>query len=322
VGVKSLGKYILKRSFAMLITLFLIVSICFFVIRIIPGAVAGEGALPEIRIALEKRYHLDKPLWDQYVIFLKNFFSFEFGESIAVYPRTPVFDIILGKIPLTLQLNLFSLLLTIPAGMLFGVISALKKNTAIDNFISVMVVFFISIPSFVFASMLQYLFAFKLKMFPILLNLDTAWSFEKFRSMILPILALSFGGIATITRYLRSELFEALNSEYMLLSKAKGLTQIQSTTRHAIRNSLIPLCNIIVPMFTNVLGGSLVVENIFGIPGMGSLISQSLGASDYYLTIATLFFYSIIGLSSILIMDLSYGIVDPRIRMGGGKIRE
>jgi len=317
-----LGKYILKRLIAMMITLFLIVSITFFVIRLIPGAVAGEGALPEIRIALEKRYHLDKPLWDQYVIFLRNFFSFEFGESISVYPRTPVFDVILGKIPLTLQLNLFSLLLTIPAGMLFGAISALKKNTAIDNVISIMVVFFISVPSFVFASMLQYIFAFKLKMFPILLNLDPTWSFEKFKSMILPILALSFGGIATITRYLRSELFEALNSEYMLLSKAKGLTQIQSTVRHAIRNSLIPLCNIIVPMFTNVLGGSLVVENIFGIPGMGSLISKSIAASDYYLTIATLFFYSIIGLSSILIMDLSYGIVDPRIRMGGGTIRE
>lgn len=317
-----MARYILKRLFAMMITLFLIVSICFFVIRLIPGAVAGEGALPEIRVALERRYHLDKPLWDQYVIFLKNFFSFEFGESIAVYPRTPVFDVIRAKIPLTLQLNVFSLLLTIPVGMFFGVVSALKKNTVIDNIISLMVVFFISIPSFVFASLLQYVFAFRLKLFPFLLNLDSTWSFDKFRSMILPILALSFGGIATITRYLRSELFEALNSEYMLLSKAKGLTQIQSTTRHAIRNSLIPLCNIIVPMFTNVLGGSLVVENIFGIPGMGSLIAQSLGASDYYLTIATLFFYSIIGLTSILIMDLSYGIVDPRIRMGGGKIRE
>ncbi len=221
-----------------------------------------------------------------------------------------------------MQLNLFSLLLTIPVGMILGIVSALKKNSALDNSISVMVVLCISIPSFVFASMLQYVFAFKLKMFPILLNLDASWSFSKLSSMVLPVLALSFGGIATICRYLRSELFEALNSEYMLLSRAKGLTWMQATTRHAIRNSLVPLCNIIVPMFTNVLGGSLVVENIFGIPGMGSLISQSLGASDYYLTIATLFFYSIIGLFSILIMDLSYGIVDPRIRMGGGKVHE
>jgi len=311
-----------KRVVAMAITLFIIVSICFFLIRLIPGAVAGEGALPEIRIALEKRYHLDQPLWNQYLIFLKNFFSFEFGESISLYARTPVFDVIRTKIPLTLQLNIYALLLTLPLGMSFGVIAGLKKNSLTDHIISLMVIFFISVPSFVFASLLQYIFAFKLGFFPFLLNLKPGWSLDKFSSMILPILALSFGGIATITRYLRSELFEALNSEYMLLSKAKGLTQVQSTVRHAIRNSFIPLCNVVVPMFTNLLGGSLVVENIFGIPGMGSLIAQSLGASDYYLTIATLFFYSIIGLTSILLIDLSYGLIDPRIRMGGGKVRE
>jgi len=317
-----LGKYLLKRLLAMAITLFLIVSILFFVIRLIPGAVAGEGALPEIRIALEKRYYLDRPLWDQYAIFLGNFLRFDFGESIALYPRSQVLDVISGKIPLTLQLNLFSLALTLPVGMLLGVIAGLKKNTLTDNVISLLVVFFISVPSFVFASLLQYYFSFKLQLFPILLNLEADWSITKFHSMILPILALSFGGIATITRYLRSELFEALNSEYMLLSRAKGLSQLQSTLRHAIRNSFIPLCNVVVPMFTNLLGGSMVVENIFGIPGMGSLIAQSIGASDYYLTIATLFFYSLIGLATILLMDLSYGLVDPRVRMGGGKVRE
>lgn len=317
-----MGKYILKRIIAMIFTLFLIVSILFFVIRLIPGAVAGQGALPEIRASLEKRYHLDKPLWDQYVIFLGNFFSFDFGESIALYPRTPVFDVIKAKIPLTLQLNILSLIVTIPLGMLLGVISGLKKNSLTDHAIALMVIFFISIPSFVFASLLQYIFSFKLKLFPFLLNLKAGWTFSKFHSMILPILALSFGGIAMITRYLRSELLEALNSEYMLLAKAKGLTQVQATSRHAIRNSFIPLCNVIVPMFTNVLGGSMVVENIFGIPGMGSLISQSIGVSDYYMTLAALFFYSIIGLVSVLILDLSYGLVDPRIRMGGGKARE
>jgi len=317
-----LWKYIAKRIAAMLITLFLIVSILFFVIRLIPGAVGGREALPEVRAALEKRYHLDKPLVNQYMIFLRNFFSLDFGESMALYPRTPVFDVIKMKIPLTLQLNIISLVVTIPLGLLFGVIAGLKKNSFTDNVISLLVIFFISVPSFVFASLLQYIFAFKLKIFPFLLDLKPDWSFTKFQSMILPVLALSFGGIAMITRYLRSELFEALNSEYMLLAKAKGLTQVQSTVRHAIRNSFVPLCNVIVPMFTSILGGSMVVENIFGIPGIGSLVSQSIGVSDYYLTLATLFFYSIIGLISILILDLSYSLVDPRIRMGGGKVLE
>ena len=271
---------------------------------------------------MEARYHLDKPLGEQYLIFLRNFLSLDFGESMTLYPRRPVFAIISDKIPTTLMLNLFSLCLTIPIGLFCGIAAALRKNTMVDHAISAMVVFNVSVPSFVFATLLQYIFAFKLGWFPFLLEIDNAFSLSKFWSMILPILALSFGGIATITRYMRAELFEALNSEYMLLSKSKGLSNVQSTLRHALRNSFIPLCNVIIPMFMNLLGGSMVVENIFGIPGIGSLTSASIQTSDYYLTIAVLFFYSVITLLSMLLVDLSYGIVDPRIRIGGGKVRE
>lgn len=315
-------KYILKRIAAMVLTLFIILSLSFFAIRLIPGDVAGQNAAPEIKAAMEARYHLDKPLGEQYLIFLRNFLSLDFGESMTLYPRRPVFAIIRDKIPTTLMLNLFSLALTIPIGLFCGIAAALRKNTMIDHAISAMVVFNVSVPSFVFATLLQYIFAFKLGWFPFLLEIDNAFSLSKFWSMILPILALSFGGIATITRYMRAELFEALNSEYMLLSKSKGLSNIQSTLRHALRNSFIPLCNVIIPMFMNLLGGSMVVENIFGIPGIGSLTSASIQTSDYYLTIAVLFFYSVITLLSMLLVDLSYGVVDPRIRIGGGKIRE
>ena len=317
-----MGSYILKRVFAMALTLFIIISLSFFAIRLIPGEIAGENAAPEIKQAMAKRYHLDKPVGEQYLIFMKNFLAFDFGESMTLYPRRPVFVIIQDKLPLTLQLNIFALMLTVPVGLACGIAAALKKNTLVDHAISAMVVFNVSVPSFVFASLLQYIFAYKLGWFPFLLNLDSSFSFSKFVSMILPILALSFGGIATITRYMRAELFEALNSEYMLLSKSKGLSQLQATLRHALRNSFIPLCNVIIPMFMGLLGGSMVVENIFGIPGIGSLTAASIQTSDYYLTIAVLFFYSIIGLSSMLLVDLSYGIVDPRIRMGGGKVRE
>ena len=315
-------KYILKRIAAMVLTLFIILSLSFFAIRLIPGDVAGQNAAPEIKAAMEARYHLDKPLGEQYLIFLRNFLSLDFGESMTLYPRRPVFAIISDKIPTTLMLNLFSLALTIPIGLFCGIAAALRKNTMIDHAISAMVVFNVSVPSFVFATLLQYIFAFKLGWFPFLLELDNTFSLSKFWSMILPILALSFGGIATITRYMRAELFEALNSEYMLLSKSKGLSNVQSTLRHALRNSFIPLCNVIIPMFMNLLGGSMVVENIFGIPGIGSLTSASIQTSDYYLTIAVLFFYSVITLLSMLLVDLSYGVVDPRIRIGGGKIRE
>ena len=307
----------------MVLTLFIIITISFFAIRLIPGDVLGEGANPELRAAMRARYHLDKPLIEQYVIFIKNFLSFDFGESINLYPRRPVFDVIAEKVPLTLVLNIFSLIITIPTGIACGIAAALKKNTLTDHAISPMVVFNVSVPSFVFASLLQYFLAYKLGWFPILLDLKAPFmSGAQLWSMVLPVLALSFGGIATITRYMRAELFEALSSEYMLLARAKGLTQLQATVRHALRNSFIPLCNVIVPMFMSVLSGSMVVETIFNIPGLGSLMTGSISTSDYYLTIAILFVYSLINLTSVLVVDLSYGIVDPRIRIGGGKTRE
>ena len=307
----------------MVLTLFIIITISFFAIRLIPGDVLGEGANPELRAAMRARYHLDKPLIEQYVIFIKNFLSFDFGESINLYPRRPVFDVIAEKVPLTLVLNIFSLIITIPTGIACGIAAALKKNTLTDHAISTMVVFNVSVPSFVFASLLQYFLAYKLGWVPILLDLKAPFmSGAQLWSMVPPVLALSFGGIATITRYMRAELFEALSSEYMLLARAKGLTQLQATVRHALRNSFIPLCNVIVPMFMSVLSGSMVVETIFNIPGLGSLMTGSISTSDYYLTIAILFVYSLINLTSVLVVDLSYGIVDPRIRIGGGKTRE
>jgi ABC-type dipeptide/oligopeptide/nickel transport system permease component len=313
-------RYIGQRLIAMMITLFLIISISFFIIHSMPGSIVDDPMLPaDIKLAIEAKYHLDKPLPVQYVYFLKDFLSFEFGNSLKIQPKVPVFDIIVDKLPITLQLNVFSLILTVPLGMILGIIAALRKNTRIDHGISTLTIFFISVPSFVFAAVLQYFIAFKWGLVPILLSTDQALTWSKFRSMILPILALSFGGIATITRYMRSELCDALNSEYMLLAKTKGLSQVQATVKHAIRNSFIPLANVIIPMFLGILGGSMVVESIFSIPGLGGLSVKSINALDHPLTIAIMFFYSLIGLTSILIVDLSYGIIDPRIRIGGRK---
>jgi len=315
-----MARYIAQRLIAMAITLFLIISISFFIIHSMPGSIVDDPMLPEdVKLAIEDKYHLNDPMPIQYGYFLKDFLSFEFGTSIKVQPRVPVFDIIKAKLPVTLQVNIFSLILTIPIGIILGIIAALKKNTMADHIISIMVIFFISVPSFVFAALLQYFIAFKLGWAPIMLSPEATLTWTKFKSMILPILALSFGGIATITRYMRSELCEALNSEYMLLAKTKGLSQVQATVRHAIRNSFIPLANIIIPMFFGILGGAMVIENIFGIPGLGQLSVNSINALDHPLTIATLFFYSLIGLVTILVVDLSYGIIDPRIRIGGRK---
>lgn len=313
-------RYIGQRLIAMAITLFLIITISFFMIHSMPGSVIYDPMLPEeIKTAIEDKYHLNEPLPVQYGYFLKDFLAFDFGTSIKVQPKVPVFDIIKGKLPVTIQLNVFSILLTVPLGIILGIIAALKKNQMADHIINIMVIFFISVPSFVFAALLQYFVAFKWNLAPILLSTEPTLTWTKFKSMILPILALSFYGIATITRYMRAELCEALNSDYMLLAKTKGLSQVQATVKHAIRNSFIPLANIIIPMFFSILGGSMVIENIFGVPGIGNLSVSSINALDHPLTIAVLFFYSLISLISILVVDLSYGIIDPRIRIGGRK---
>jgi len=310
----------MQRIVGILLILFIVVSLSFIILRAMPGNVFYDPMLPpDVVKVMEDKYHLNEPMRVQYAYFIKDFMTGDFGTSLKVQPKVPVLNVIKDKIPITLQLNIFSLILTVPMGMLFGIIAALKKNTWIDTIISIMVILFISVPSFVFAALLQYVVAFKWDLLPTLISTEATLTWTKFKSMILPILALSFGGIATITRYVRSELSDALNSEYMLLAKTKGLTQVQATVKHAIRNSFVPLANVILPMFIGVLGGSLVIERIFSVPGVGSVMVTSIGARDYPLTIGTLFVFTLIGLTGVLLIDLSYGIIDPRIRMGGGK---
>ncbi len=313
-------RYTAQRLILMMITLFIIVSVSFFVLHAMPGSFITDPKMPkDVREAIENKYHLNDPMRVQYGYFLKEFSKLDFGVSIAIQPKVAVNKILASKIPVSMQVNIFSLLLSIPVGIILGIWAALKKNKAPDYVINILIIAFISIPSFIFASLLQYFIAFKLGWFPIIVTTETTLTWSKFVSIVLPILALSFGSIAGIARYTRAELCEALNSEYMLLAKSKGLNQVQATTRHAMRNSFIPLANIIIPMFTGIMGGSLVIEKIFGIPGMGNVMIDAINAKDYPVAMGVLFWYSLIGLLTILIVDLSYGIIDPRIRMGGRK---
>ena len=209
--------------------------------------------------------------------------------------------------------------MSIPLGILAGTVAALRRNTWLDHLISFVIVIFISVPSFVFASLLQYFLTFVWPVFPTLYNAQAPNVWQAFHSMILPITALSLGPIATIARYLRGELIETLSSEYILLARTKGMTQGEATWYHAFRNSLVPIANTIIPMITGIMGGSLVIEKLFSVPGEGGLLVDSIMAGDHFLTVALLIFYSLISLITILVVDISYGIIDPRIRVGGGK---
>jgi len=313
-----MGKYILKRVGMMVVTLFVIISIAFFVLRLMPGGPYDENEelTPAMVAILEAKANLDKPLPVQYLLFIKGILlENDWGVSLKIRPGLGTFDVILERIPVTMALNLCSLFISIPLGILAGTLAAVFKSKWPDHVISLMVIICISVPSFVFASMLQYYPAYKFQWFPLIYDSTGALG-AQVKSMILPIMALAFSPIATVCRYLRGELTETLSSEYMLLARTKGLKKSQAVVRHAFRNSMVPLANVVIPMFTNIMGGSMVVEGIFSIPGIGGILVDSITVSDYSLSIAALLFYSFISVATILLVDISYGIIDPRIRLG------
>lgn len=312
-------RYICKRLLAVLLVLFIVMTLGFFLTRLMPGGILDgveENLSAEMTDLIYAKYNLDKPIVEQYVLFLKGVVTrWDWGVSLKMFLNVDVWSIMASRIPISLYLGFMALLISVPLGIGFGILAALKKNGIVDHFISFWVVFFISVPSFVLATLLQYTFAFKLKLFPVLYD-GTASSFT---STLLPVLALSFSPTATITRYLRAELNETLNSDFMLLARTKGLTRVQATVRHGLRNSLLPVINIIIPAFVSIMSGSLVVESIFGIPGLGGITVKSINAADYSVTLAALVYYTLISLLAILLVDVLHGIVDPRIRMGGRK---
>lgn len=316
-----MAKYIAGRVVAMLITLYIIVSLSFCVIRLMPQNIFDNPELPPYVVEiLERKMHLDKPLWVQYMYFVRGvMFEGDWGTSVKIRPSWPVFNVITSRVPITMVINLFSLFISLPLGIIAGTVAALQKNKWPDHLISLTVILWISIPSFVFASLMQYVLTFVFPIFPTLYNPAAKTIGEMAFSLVLPIVALSLNPIATVTRYLRGELIETMSSEFLLLARTKGLTRAQAIVRHAFRNSCVPLANIIIPMFTGIMGGSLVVESIYSIPGMGGMMVQSINAGDHPLTIAILIFYSVISLATILVVDISYGLLDPRIRIGGGK---
>lgn len=314
-------KYVFQRIGAMLITMFMVMTLSFMVIRLMPMNLFENPEVPkEIQEKLEDKFHLNDPIPVQYFYFMEGILTdLDFGISIKVRPGLDVYDIIVSRLPPTMLINFISLFISIPLGLIFGTIAALKRNTGIDHVISFFVVLCISIPSFVFASLLQYVFTFMWPIFPTLYE-STAETFgQMLPSLILPIVALSLGPIATLTRYLRGELIENISSEYLLLARTKGLTKTQAIVRHAFRNSMMPITSTLVSLITGIIGGSLVVEKMFAIPGTGGMLTKSIFAGDHFLTVAILIFYSAISLITILVVDLCYGLIDPRVRVGGGK---
>ena len=256
-----------------------------------------------------------------YFNFVKNtLVGFNWGLSEKLYPGRYCFDVFLEKLPNTVLVNAYSSLFAVPMGLILGIYAALKKNKWQDHLISTGVMVMVSVPSYVYAFLIQYVLCFKLKWFPLVMEAGTDFfTWSMFRSMVPAILALSLGSIAGYARFTRAELTEVLTSEYLLLARTKGLTRAQTTVRHALRNAMVPIFPSIISEFIAVLGGSLIIESIFVVPGVGPLYVSSITALDYNFFILLSAFYTLIGLVAGIVVDLSYGIIDPRIRMGSKK---
>jgi len=333
-------KYTLQRLLAAFITLIVAMLVIFILINMLPidlmqhlvdlgppqggdGSAAAAGwtsAVTQHTVdTITERFGWDQPLPVQFYRMIWNYLQLDFGISLVVRHNVPVVDVIATHLPVTMQLNFFAVFFILPVGIFFGVTTALLKNSAYDHIASTFVVFFIAAPGFVIAALLQYFIAFRLGWFPILLAAEETLTWTRFHSMILPILAVSFWPIAHMARILRAELTEAITSDYMLLARAKGQSYRQAIVHHAFRNASVPMVGTFTFLFINILAGSLVVETIFGIPGISRIIIWSINVNDIQLTLALLYFYVAIALLAGIIVDLTLGIVDPRIRMGGKK---
>ena len=318
----KMAKYVIKRLLLMLFVLFVTTTICFMLIRMLPREMPTDKVQAAAIAARWEALGYEEPLLTQYGIYLEGIFTeFDFGTSWYIDFRTGAMDVLIDRLLPTVLVNLYSLIFSVPMGILLGIYAAIKKNKWQDHLISTGVMVFVSVPSYVYAFLVQYFLCFKLKLFPLqVLSLRDAggswFTGAMFQSMIPAILAMSFGEIASLCRFTRAELTETLTSDYMLLARTKGLTRSQATARHALKNAMVPILPMIIGSFISILGGSMIIEQIFGIPGVGQLYVKSINLFDYDVFMVDCIFYSFVGLLAGIVVDLSYGFIDPRIRMG------
>jgi len=304
-------KYILRRLVISIFTIWLIATVSFFLVHALPGnpiAINSGKILSQDTLErLTVYYGLDKPLWEQYLTYMNNLLHGNFGYSYK-YPGQSVNGIIAGTFPVSAQLGLQAYMISIPLGFLFGIIAARKRGKAVDYVLVGFSAIGVSVPVFIVAAILQMVFAVKLKWFPVSL-----W--KSFAHTILPTITLALGSIAGRTRGMRTLMLEIVNEDYIKTAKAKGLSTVRIVWSHQIRNAMIPMIPMMGLELVGMLMGSFVVEQIFAIPGIGSYFVTSIQSLDYTMVLGLTVFFGIFVVAANFIVDLIYGLADPRIRV-------
>ena len=306
-----MGKYVLKRVLISVFTLLVITLVLFILLQLMPGSPFNDEKLtPEQHAQLNEKYGLDQPIVVQFGRYVVNMFRGDFGVSYNISKNTSISQLIEKRLPISIGIGGMAVTLGAIIGLLLGIVAALKHDTGWDTLCTIISVIGVSVPSYVFALGLSYTFGFRLRWFPMLYSDSAA-----FASSVLPSIALSLFTCASIARFTRTEMLEVLGSDYMLLAESKGIYGRELIFRHALRNSLIPIVTVLAPLIVDLMTGSLVVEKIFSIPGVGSLLVTAIQSNDYNVVIALSFIYSAMYIGIMLLVDILYGVIDPRIRV-------
>mgnify|MGYP005767665865 FL=1 len=313
----ALAKYFLKRIAYGVVTLFVLVSLTFFMQQLLPGdPFIGDKNLPEATMeALYAKYGLDKPVWMQYFIYLGNCLHGDLGVSLQNH--RDITTIIAESFVVSFDVGVRAVIFAFVLGVLLGTVAAIKRGSAVDTICMFVALVGVSVPSFIVASILQYFLGMKLTMAlgdPVFAT--TGW--DEWNSKILPVFALGFGSLAQISRLTRTSMLDVLSQDYIKTAKAKGLSQPAIIWKHALRNSIMPVVTVLGPITAGVLTGGFVVENIFSIPGMGRYFVQSIQNRDYTLISGTTIFYGAFLIVANLVVDLVYGLIDPRVKLEEG----
>lgn len=307
-------RFIGKRLAYAAVTLFLITTATFFLVAGAPGdpIAAKVGQMPEqAQGVIREKYGLDKPISERYTIYMKKLITTgDFGESI-IYTGKSANDVIKENVWVSVKIGLIAIALQITIGVGLGLISALNRGKAVDHTIRFMVVLAICIPSFVFAAVLQYFLAFKWKVAPV-------FGWGTWQHYLLPVAAYALGGIASYTKYMRSSTLSVISEDYIITAKAKGCSPGRTVRKHMLRNSMIPIVTMIGPALASVFAGSFVLEKMFSIPGLGFYYVKAVSDNDYTMVIGLTIFFAILFVVALILVDILYGIVDPRIRVAKG----
>ncbi|MFT8363203.1 MAG: ABC transporter permease [Sporolactobacillus sp.] len=307
-----MGRYVLKRIGYMIMTLFVVITLTFIAMKLLPGTPFLNPKLSPIqKQALMHEYGLDQPVVIQYVKYIWELLQGNMGTSFQ-YGNEDVTTLLFQKFPVSLNLGVEAIFFGAIFGILLGIFAGLHRGKFLDWGSMVFSMLGISIPSFIFAGILQYFLGVALPIFPV-----AGWSGAA--SHVLPVTSLAVGVLAEVAIFMRTEMVEVINQDYIVTAKAKGLSRKAVVYKHAVRNSLIPVITILGPLTAAIITGSLVIEDIFGIPGIGDQYVQSIITNDYPMIMGTTELYSALFILTIFIVDILYGIIDPRIRVSGGR---